>query len=347
MANKSDGNTPGFEQLKKELREKKPGSFYVFYGEEDYLRSYYLEQLKKQILDDFTADFNFHRLNNENFSLQMLSDAMEALPMMAERSFVLIDDVDLFSLRESEREKAADLLSDVPEYCCLVLNYLNFKPDKRMKKLWKAIEQNAVLVEFCYQTESELRAWIARHFRHHGKMIAPEMCGYLLQLCGLSMTRLNGEIEKICAYSGADSIVRADIDAVVEPTLDAVSFQLSDALARRDFDLALERMSALLKMQTEPIMIVAAIGAQMRKLYAAKLYQKEGKGAQELSELFKCNPKYASVTIGQAKRFSERFCREAVLLCCETDYQLKASYGDEERLLELLVLRLVEESRRD
>ena len=347
MANKSDGSISGFEQLKKELREKKPGCFYVFYGEEDYLRSYYLEQLKKQILDDFTADFNFHRLNNENFSLQILSDAMEALPMMAERSLVLLDDVDLFSLREDEREKTADLLSDVPDYCCLVLNYPNFKPDKRMKKLWKAIEQNAVLVEFCFQTESELRAWIARHFRHHGKMIAPEMCGYLLQLCGLSMTRLNGEIEKICAYSGADTIVRADIDAVVEPTLDAVSFQLSDALARRDFDLALERMNVLLKMQTEPILIVAAIGAQMRKLYAAKLYQKEGKGAQELSELFRCNPKYASVTIGQAKRFSERFCREAVQLCCETDYQLKASYGDEEQLVELLVLRLVEEARRD
>ena len=347
MSNKSDGSAPGFEQLKKELREKQPGRFYVFYGEEDYLRNYYLEQMKKQILDDFTADFNYHRLNNENFSLQMLSDSIEAIPMMAERSFILIDDVDLFALKEDEREKAAQMLSDVPDYCCLVLSYLNFKPDKRMKTLWNAIEKNAVLVEYSYQSESELRAWIVRHFRHYGKMIATDLCNYMLQLCGLSMTRLNGEIEKICAYSAADTVVRADIDAVVEPTLDAVSFQLSDALARRDFDVALERMNALLKMQTEPILIVAAIGAQMRKLYAAKLCQKEGKGAQELSEILKCSPRIASITIGQAKRFSERFCKEAVLLCCETDYQLKASYGDEERLLELLVLRLVEESRRD
>lgn len=347
MANRSDGISPGFEQLKKELREKTLSRFYVFYGEEDYLRTYYLEQVKKQLLDDFTADFNFHRLNAETFSLQMLSDSVEALPMMSERSLILIEDVDLFTLKEDEREKTAELLSDLPEYCCLILNYSEFKPDKRMKKLWSVIEKNAVLTEFCYQSESELRAWIARHFRHYGKMIAPENCSYLLQLCGLSMTQLNGEIDKICAYSGADTVVRADIDAVVEPTLDAVSFQLSDALARRDFDVAVERMNALLKMQTEPIMIVAAIGAQMRKLYAAKLCQKEGKGAQELSELLRCSPRVASVTIGQAKRFSERFCKEAVLLCCETDYQLKASYGNEERLVELLVLRLAEESRRD
>lgn len=347
MAYKSDGNAPGFEQLKKELREKQPGKFYVFYGEEDYLRTYYLEQLKKQVLDDFTADFNFHRLNSENFSLQMLSDSIEALPMMAERSFILIEDVDLFSLKEDEREKAAQMLSDVPDYCCLVMSYASFKPDKRMKTLWGAIEKNALLVEFSYQSESELRAWIVRHFRHSGKSVSPEVCNYMLQLCGLSMTRLNSEIEKIIAYSGADTVVRADVDAVVEPTLDAVSFQLSDAIAKRDFDVAIERMNALLKMQTEPILIVAAIGAQMRKLYAAKLCQKEGKGAQELSEMLKCSPRIASITIGQSKRFSERFCKEAVLLCCETDYQLKASYADEERLVELLVLRLMEESRRD
>lgn len=347
MAYRSEKADNGFAQLKNALREKKPGRFYVLFGEEDYLRSYYLEQLKKQLLDDFTADFNFHRLNAETFSLQLLSDAMEALPMMAERSMILVEDVDLFSFRDDEREKLTELLSDVPDYCCLVLSYSEFKPDKRMKKLWGAIEQNAVLAEFRYQSESELRSWIARHFRHYGKSVSPEVCSYLISLCGQSMTQLNGEIEKICAFSGADTVVRADVDAVVEPTLDAVSFQLSEALAKRDFDRALERMNALTKLQTEPILIVAAIGAQMRRLYAAKLCQKEGKGAQELSGLLKCHPSMASSAVVQAKHFSERFCRQAVLLCAETDYLLKSSGGDENRLLELLVLRLAEESHRD
>lgn len=345
MAKKQENG--GFEQLKNDLKQKSPARFYVLYGEEDYLRRYYAEQLKKQLLDELTEDFNFHRLTTENFSLQTLSDSLEALPMMAERSMVLVEEVDLFELPESDRERLTAMLADVPEYCCLVLTYADFKPDKRKKKLWDAIEKNAVLAEFRYQSESDLRAWIARHFRALGKQIAPELCTYLLQQCGLSMTRLDGEIQKICAFSGAETVVRADIDAVVEPTLDAVVFQLTDALAQRDFGAALERLQVLLKMQTEVIPIVAAVGAQMRRLNAAKILQTEGKGAQELASLCGIAPYAAGKTMTLSRRFSERFCRQAMLLCCQTDYQIKTSYDTPERLAEMLILSLAEEARHD
>ena len=345
MAKKPTGAAGGAEQLKSDLRAKAPGRFYVLYGEEDYLRRYYLEQLKKLVLDDLTADFNFHRLTAENFSVDLLGDCIETLPMMAERSLILAEDVDLFA--QADTERICELLSDLPEHCCLVLTYDEFKPDKRKKKLWDAIEKNAVLAEFRYQTESDLCAWIRRHFEHEKKSIAPELCGYLLQQCGLSMTRLDAEIGKISAYSGADVIVRADIDAVVEPTLDAVVFQLTDALAMRQFDRALERLHALLRMQTDAIPIVAAIGSQMRRLFAAKILQNEGKPAEELAQLCGIQPYAATKTMGQARRVSERFCRKAVLLCCETDAQLKSTYGEEERLVELLILQLAEEARND
>ncbi len=345
MVKKPTGTPAGAEQLKSDLKAKTPGRFYVLYGEEDYLRRYYLEQLKKLLLDDLTADFNFHRLNPENFSIDLLADCIEALPMMAEHTMILAEDVDLFDGTDAERLCA--LLSDLPDYCTLALTYEEFKPDKRKRKLWETIEKNAVLAEFRYQSESDLRAWIRRHFAHEKKTIAPELCGYLLQQCGLSMTRLDAEIGKICAYSGAETIVRADIDAVVEPTLDAVVFQLTDALAARQFDRALELLHTLLKMQNDAIPIVAAIGSQMRRLHAAKILQSEGKSAEELAQLCSMPSFAATKTMGQARRVSERFCRRAVLLCCETDFQLKSSYGEEERLVELLILQLAEEARHD
>lgn len=345
MATKPAGN--GSEQLKNDLRQKSPGRFYVLCGEEDYLRRYYLGQLKKQLVEELTEDFNFHRLTAETYSLQALSDALEALPMMAERSMVLLEDVELFDRPETERERLTELFADVPEYCCLVLAYQDFKPDKRKKKLWESIEKHAVLADFPYQSETDLRPWIARHFRGEGKQIAPELCSYLIQQCGVSMTRLDAEIAKICAYSGAETVVRADIDAVVEPTLEAVVFQISDALAQRQFDRALERLQVMFKLQAEPIPIVAAIGAQMRRLRAAKVLQAEGKGAQELAALCGVAPYAANKTMTQARRLSERFCERAVELSCETDYRMKTSYDDPKRLTELLILSLAEEARHD
>ena len=232
MAKKAESG--GYARLKGDLAQKTPGSFYVLYGEEDYLRRYYLSMLRRQLVDGPTEDFNFHRLTSENFSMQVLSESLEALPMMAERTMIQVDDVDLFALPEDDRTQLAALFSDIPDYACLVLVYADFKPDKRKKKLWDAMEKNAVLAEFAYQTERDLTAWIVRHFRAEKKNISPALCGYLLQRCGSSMTRLDAEIAKICAYSGADDIVRADIDAVVEPTLEAVVFEITDALGVLD-----------------------------------------------------------------------------------------------------------------
>ena len=341
MAKKQSGNSVGAQQLIQDIKNKTPGRFYVIYGEEDYLCRHYYASLKKLLLDDLTADFNYHPLNGETFSVELLSDSVEALPMMADRSLVLVDEVDLFA--EKDTESLVALLNDIPDYCCLVLRYMEFKPDKRKKKLWEAIESNAVLAEFQYQNESELRAWIVRHFRSAGKDIAPELCNYLLLQCGRSMTRLHAEIEKICAYSGAATIVRSDIDAVVEPTLDAAVFEITDALASRNFDLALQRLHVMFKLQAEGIAMVGAIGSQMRRLYAAKVLQ----NVDELGRVCGLAPYPAGLTMTQARRFSTRFCEKAVLLCRDTDYKLKSSYDTEERLLEMLLLQLAEEARHD
>ena len=86
MAKKAESG--GYARLKGDLAQKTPGSFYVLYGEEDYLRRYYLSMLRRQLVDGPTEDFNFHRLTSENFSMQVLSESLEALPMMAERTMI-------------------------------------------------------------------------------------------------------------------------------------------------------------------------------------------------------------------------------------------------------------------
>ena len=58
-------------------------------------------------------------------------------------------------------------------------------------------------------------------------------------------------------------------------------------------------------------------------------------------------PFAANKCFAQARRLSDRFCAQAVLLCCEADRQMKTSYDDPARILELLILQLAEEARHD
>ena len=46
-----------------------------------------------------------------------------------------------------------------------------------------------------------------------------------------------------------------------------------------------------------------------------------------------------------ARRCTPRFCRIAAQLVLETDYRMKTSFDEQERLLELLILRLAQEAR--
>ena len=128
------------QQLKAAIKSGQPGNLYVFHGEEMFLLHHYLDQLKKVVLDELTESFNFHRFNSENFELREFADAVENLPMMAERTMVQVDDIDLFKLNEDSRNKIAEILSDIPPYCTVVFTYetVQWKPDKRLKKLWEA-----------------------------------------------------------------------------------------------------------------------------------------------------------------------------------------------------------------
>ena len=124
--------------LKTHIREKNPERLYIFFGEETFLLEHYLGSLKNLVLDALTESFNYHRFNTETFDLTAFSEAVENLPMMAERTLVQVEDIDLFKMNEADRDRIAAVLSDIPEYCVVVFVYTAcpWKPDKRMKKLW-------------------------------------------------------------------------------------------------------------------------------------------------------------------------------------------------------------------
>lgn len=340
-------NPNAIQELKKSIREKNTQRLYIFHGEETFLLSYYVQQLKKLLVDPLTESFNYQKLTKETFDMVAFADAVESLPMMSESTFIWVDDIDVFKFNEVDRTRLAELLEDIPDYCTILFTYetTEWKPDKRLKKLWSAIDENAVIVEFGRQDQRDLIAWVTRHFAANQKTIDPNLCSYLIDLTGGTMTALAGEISKISAYSGADVITKSDIDAVTEPVLDAVVFQMTDMLGEGKYELALLKLQQLLKMQQEPIAILGAIGSHFRRVGVARTLLDNGKNSGELMRLCGISDYPARKLMGAARNFSAAFCARATEIVMETDRKMKTSYDDPERLLELLILELAREAR--
>ena len=161
------------------------------------------------------------------------------------------------------------------------------------------------------------------------------------------MTALSGEISKICAYSGAEEIRKPDIDAVVEPVLDAVVFQMTDQLSQGNCGAALQKLHQLLKMQEEPIKILGAIGMHFRRLSTARILLDNGKNAADLMKLAGLADYPARKTMSAAGRFSAAFYKKSAKLVLECDVAMKTSLDDQDRLLEVLILQLSQEARND
>ena len=345
--------TSGLDTLKADLKSGQYGRLYLFHGEEHYLRDHYLQMLQNKLLDGPARDFNYHRFTQESLDLQGLADAVDALPMMAQNSFVQVEDWDLSKLSEDNRETLVTILSDIPDYCTVVFVFdtVEFKIDGRQKKLKEALDQG-LTVEFCRQSPRELNTWIRRHFRSHGKEIGDKQCEYLTFVTGGTMTALSSEIGKIAAYASGTVITDQDINAVVIPVLDAEVFDLTDAIVEGDYEKALVKLRTLMQMQQEAIPLLAAIGGQIRRLLLAKVAMGAGKGEAGVAELMKAStgraphPYVLQKTITTARRVSEEFCAKAVTLCMEADVRLKGFSGDDQRTLELLLLQMAQEVRR-
>ena len=333
-----------FEKLKRDLKAGTAGSGYLFYGEESYLREYYLGVLRKTLVPAEFEEFNYHRMEGKDLSIQTLADAVEAMPMLAERTLVEVTDLDLFKLNEDQREKLIALLNDIPPYCCIVFVYdtIEYKPNRTMKKLMKAVTDHLETVEFRPASGSELTAWIARHFRALGKDIDRQTAEYLIFLCGDLMTGLVPEIEKIGAYVKGNTVTQKDIDAVADPVLSAQVFKLSDAVLQGQYDKAASILGDLLRMQTEPILILASLGSQLRRLYTARLAIDGGKDKYWLMNLWEMKNDYqAKLLLNAVRKTTAAWCADAVRQCQVLDRRMKSERGiDAAGELKLLLVRL-------
>ena len=340
MPPKNKPDTSGFETLKKDLSAGKPGRLYIFHGEETYLRDYYLDKLRDTVLTGGLGEFNRHDLDAKGMNPHALEEAVDCLPMMAERTLVLVTDYDLFKAGERDREEYIRILPSLPDYCCLVFLYdlIDYKPDARTK-LAQAVKKSGTAVNFVRQGQRELTDWVRRHFKALGKEIDPRLCGELIFLCGDLMHNLQQEIGKIGAYAKGPAITRADIEAVATPQLDAVVFRIADAIGEKNYDKAAKILGELYQMQKSPYEILSALSKQLRQLYSARLALDGRRNAAWVAQLW--GMRYpADRLMVSARRFSLPWCRRAVTRCAQTDLAMKSTGQDPKELLTTLLLEL-------
>ena len=347
------GNTVAY-MNEADFRKKLRGAVYgcyLFFGEEDYLKSYCIKAAREQMgIDEGLACFNDIVIDFPEFTVDALADALMMPPMMCDRKLVVVKSFDFGSVKPSEIEGLIALLKQFREDTenLLILSVIpegldvGFLP-KRPSALFKRLSEVCTPVQFEVSSPAKLSAWAARHFQHEGIAADDGAVRFLINYCGRSMYELSAEIGKVCAYLhsvGRNQVTEADIRYVTVPEEDCDSFALSNAVMAGDRAEALAVLSVMKFRQVKPEFALVEISNLFCQIYQSKMLMAEGLGQSDIAKILGLHEYKAGLCMKTARQMSEETLARAISLCQDADLAMKSyakrNYEQIEKLVCLL-----------
>ena len=334
MAKKKKEPALNYSAEVKKLKEQGPRRLYLLWGEEDYLRDSFLQELR-----------NLCAPGDDGFQVRVFKDArpdpdelryaIDTLPFFSERNLIEIRDVDV---GKAEADRLIQVLSDIPDYCTVAFRLEHgAEPDGR-SKLVKFLREHGTEIRFTVQDQNMLVRWITRRFAYYGKGVEMEAAQRLIYLSGDQMKALIPEIEKIAAYAKGEKVTAADVNAVANRIPESELFDLTNALADRKFQTASGILADLLGQRDVSVpAILSLLSNQFRRILIAL----DAKDTQTVMELCNLKSDYpARLLRNSARGFQREQLQRAIELCARADYRLKSESVDDRQLLKETVMRI-------
>ncbi|MFA5562515.1 MAG: DNA polymerase III subunit delta [Eubacteriales bacterium] len=338
-------------QLKSALQKGSPSGCFLFFGEEDYLLRHYRGQLRRAILkDEALTPFNHLVFEGDQPDLAPVTEALRGLPLLAEQKLVEWQRVDFDRMKEAELEQVESLCrvqAECPYACLLLVAHPQGldpgsprRPSARLTRLSKTFQT----VHFEHSTDSQLHAWLARHFERAGVTAAADVVPLLVAYCGRSMQTLADEVNKLLGYAHANRLSRlsaAEVRFVCSPTMESDTFGLTNALLEGDAAQAYLHLQDLRNRRVDPTLVMGQIGRLYGDLCVLSTLLDEGADPAALADTLRMHSYKVSLYSKAARKAGTARLRACLYLISEADLQAKSRSGDPYRALEMLLAHLL------
>ena len=328
--------------LKKQLKTNEIGQMYLIYGTESYLKHHYLSELLKKCVDKDFADFNFHSFDGRNVDIKEVALAAEALPMMSERTCVLIKDLVLSNLGESGKKELLSLVSDMPESCVLIICQLTAESDsKGWREIINAFSKYGFTLKLDKMSRNELAGYVVKGAAKRGCEIDNRLADYFISNVGDNMNNVINELDKLCSYANG-KIKKEDIDKVTVKTAEVRIFELSKNIVAGNCRVAFSILDSLIKQKEEPVSILATVIMSYVDMYRAKTAAAAGRRPEEAAAVFNYGKNDFRLKNGlrNASKMSVSDLRKSLDILAKADEKLKSASIDGRLILEETLTKL-------
>ena len=319
--------------FRKEIKSN-PRNCYLFFGEEDYMKSFALKLAVETISPEPSFSFfNEIRLDALSYSPDTLLDSMMPLPMMAERKIIVISGLDVGAMRSDEVDALCTTLAKLEDfdYNTVIISVASDRLDpgilpKKPSATLKKFGECAVLVNFEKNSPAKLAAWVGKHFEHNGVSATPDVCSFVIERCGRDMFILAGETDKLAFYvkqNGRSAVTREDVIGVATPAAEYDAFAFTNAIGARRKEEALSILRELKMKKTDPIIIMGEVTKTLCDMTSVATLNADGLTTGEISSILKIHEFRVSLILKNRPRAD--LCKILLSRCREADLELKST----------------------
>ncbi|SRR6266568_4442189 len=205
--------------------------------------------------------------------------------------------------------------------------------------LLKAAGERGNVIQSTLPRGAALENWISKRARNLGVSIERNAATLLANFIGSQLRLLANELDKLATYAGeGGTITGEDVRKLSAQVQEARIFDLTDALARRDQQLALTILHDLLVDGEPPLKLISTITSQVRSLLLVKELSQKGLRSAQIATTLGIAPFIAEKAARQAGKFTPMQLEGAYRQLLATDAALKRSRMTPEMALDLLVV---------
>lgn len=310
---------------------------YVFFGDEEYFVHEALATAKTCLLKGADKNVALIEFKGNETSGGEIFDELRTLPFFSGKNkVVIVEEADDFV--EKNRQTLEKYLLGPASHANLVL--VCKKWDKRTK-LANLTDKIGISIECQKLKDHLLPNWIQTRTKHYKKTVSSEVAQRLVEDVGNSLAILDKQIEKLSIYVGDKvAIDENDVDAIVGVDRSRTVFELTDAVAQKNVNLALKILGQMLSHGESSVKIISLLAWQIKRLWRAKQILKQGGDESAVVSELKIIPYFAKRFFAQVKKYTEEDLMKGHALLLETDVRSKTRSFNEQLLLEFLVYKL-------
>ena len=314
-------------------------AIYLFYGEETYLLETRVKKIKKEY-QQLILGINFIQIDDTNVE-ELIAD-LETPAFGFDKKLIIAKNTGLFKKEKKTtktdskkkkvddtklplNEKIAKYIQENSEELKDIVDLVFVEQEVDKNALYQTIEKVGEVKEFALLKLPDLIANIKKITVAYKVNIDDATAKYLVECCGTSMQDLINELRKLIEYKGENSnITKQDIDLLCTKQIQAVIFDLTDNLGKKETSKALEVYNGLIS-NKEPIQkILITLYNHFKKLYIIKIAEKYNEDVATAMNLKPNQLFLVSKYKTQARYFETQELREVLeaLIDLEANYKI-------------------------